>query len=214
MATSSGKELAKRYKIAAVIVGNTIQSSSDHNCGVCFKGVLHAKPLTLCTLKCASGICNDETMYICHVCMKRAFKVDASTMDQCMRTHRRRMNTRSYDGVLMMSASVDHQLHPLVSRFYTYLNRGDSIAPNFVKDVMRVLLVYHRDRALFDNYVWIVRHISHVSGLEGMRTKFEGVHGVWPTMAERQRVDEIRRTHTDCILDGAPVSSSREESDS
>lgn len=197
-------ELKKMFAVRYVVASDVIQSGENNVCRACGLGKIHKKPLVQCYLRHRYTRELDEpTAYMCFVCLKNHFDQTDNTLVLAYKCYNKQQVRRSYPRVFeLMETLPVARTHPEVSIFNEYYHKGRSIAPNMASTVLRILLIYSADQSLYDGFVFLQLLFERFpdkrqdAELNALHERFSGAQDIWPTMTQRQRMQEIIRQYS------------------
>lgn len=183
------------FSVKNCTVTDVRQSGDDLQCFACRKGKLHKKPLVKCYLKHKyTKDLDEKEVYVCFVCLKRTFKQSDSSLMIAYRVYNKQKVRKDYPRVFeLLEKMPGMTVHPTIATFWNYTQQGKTISPTCAAETMRILLIFHNDECLRENYLWLRnQQVTAHNDVEQMLQKHAGIYGVWPTIEEKRSVEARR----------------------
>lgn len=197
----AAKSVAQEFRVKSIDAETVQQTNDEVQCFSCKKGKKHVRPIVQCFLQHCYVPAMNTRQFLCFACIEGPFKQPKIMLDEARRTHVRNTIMKTYPLVFALETELVHaRLSSVVDAFFQLYDKGHSVPPSIARDALQVMLIYKRDPNLLQGLMWLNNNkqcISENVNLQGLRPKFEGIGGAWPTVDERSLVYAVSTDSVD-----------------
>jgi hypothetical protein len=180
------KERPKQWKF--ISTGSVVLMN-----GVCYlcEGGMVSKTQAVCSVVLSHKMLSYTLhTHICLRCLDKKMNIGEEEIDCVRKTVQMEKNKRDLSKLsnLLDKMPLVVKAHDDIRVVKEKLDQGESIAPDRVKEVMTLLLIYENDPDLRDSYVWLKSNPE-----PDLMDVFAGRWGEWPTAQQRDSVRKKRK---------------------